>query len=205
MYEPSAPEDGASSWRLPLSSSERCREDHWEAQYVSAFQNLNLREQSPYQTHIVNTGERKPVISNNHRSRSSLAQSGVSPPTGVSLSTYISTSHPLNSRAEPAASYSSVSYSSESRKPHNVPVFRPRSARMSYPSTRNQYPPPTWSMNEPKFVPQPRSQQYLHNQSWRRCNPLTPESDTSSWSSDDDVSLLDEVWPQDYISDSDLY
>lgn len=112
-----------------------------EDEVAARIQNLNLRA-GPNQSENFTTGERR-------HSRSTLPQRGVSPPKEVSRSIDNSPSHPSNSRAVSAASYNSMVYRSKSQKPHNV-TTRPRSATLSFPSTRNRYPSRTWSMDEAK-------------------------------------------------------
>ncbi len=60
MYDSPVPQDGASRWSLPLSSSERYREDHWEEPYSSASR-LEATPQPSVYTKAHYAGRPQPV------------------------------------------------------------------------------------------------------------------------------------------------
>ena len=145
-----------------------CTENIKEDEIAARIQNLNLRS-GP------NQSDKFTTVESSWHSRSTLPPWSVSPPKEVSRSIYNPPSQPSSSRAAGAASYNSMVYTSKSQKPHNV-TTRPRSAAMSFPSTRNRNPSRTWSMDKAEV------------------------SDSYSWSSDE--SWSDDFTG---YSDSDFY
>ena len=209
QYDYSLPSDGKPQPRMcskgqyggtsqPVASAGVGTQNIEENEIAARFGSLNLRASSYHESENFATGESR-------YSRSIEPPRSVSPLREVSHSTYNPPSHPSHSRAVSAASYNSERYRSKSQKPPDVPTFRQTSVTMYLKGTH--YSSPTWSMDRPKFVPQPHSpygQRYLYHQSRRPYNPLAPASDTSSWSSaeswqgDDSIASSEERWQDDY-------